>query len=99
MRIYELYSALDKGDVGTGKDSIGDRVRNYTHTPPPNPHDYSGPWALETMGGAGGQTIVGAVNTAMRRATVAAAQGLRDYLRQQQASARGGGTNGLELGV
>jgi hypothetical protein len=63
MRIYELYSALDKGDVGMGKDSIGDRVRNEVNMAPPNPHDYSGPWALETMGGAGGQTIVGAFST------------------------------------
>jgi hypothetical protein len=31
--------------------------------------------------------IVGAVNTAMRRASLAAGQALRDYLRQRQASA------------
>jgi hypothetical protein len=64
MRIYELYSALDKGDVAVGKViSLGDHVREDTKGSAPPSHDYSGPWALETMGGAGGQTIVGAFST------------------------------------
>jgi hypothetical protein len=50
-RLYELYCRLDGGD--------------------PNPHSlasllgnaYTGPWALPTMGGAAGQTIVGAFST------------------------------------
>lgn len=52
MRIYELYSWLD-GNPGP------DTPEHYG--PPPNHKGLR--WALPTMGGAGGQTIVGAFST------------------------------------
>ncbi|MFF1657755.1 hypothetical protein [Streptomyces sp. NPDC058255] len=58
MRIYELYALLDEGDVGKGKNSLGDLMKTRDTV-----NDYSGPWALATMGGAGGQTIAGAFST------------------------------------
>jgi hypothetical protein len=58
MRIYELYSRLD-GDDALVPDSLANAVRKRG-----SQSDYSGPWALETMGGAGGQTIAGVVSTA-----------------------------------
>jgi len=63
MRIYELYALLDEGDVGPSlprktlglpikpskKRSLGDLMKDSGAA-----NDYSGPWALQTMGGAGG---------------------------------------------
>jgi hypothetical protein len=65
MRIYELYARLDGLD---GKDEMAiagslARVASSMNATNPVP-DYSGPWALETMGGAGGQTIGGVISTA-----------------------------------
>src|SRR5207247_157927 len=51
MRLYQLYCLLDAGD-----DTIADSIA--TTLP-----QYKGPWAMETLGGAGGQTIVGAIST------------------------------------
>jgi hypothetical protein len=59
MRIHELYSVLDKGDAHIPESLAYKMSQQVT----PN-NDYSGPWALETMGGAGGQTITGAFSTA-----------------------------------
>src|SRR6516225_1098543 len=62
MRIYELYSFIDSGADGLDERSLAKWVEN---NPIPNlPMDYTGPWALETMGGAGGQTIAGVASTA-----------------------------------
>ena len=55
-RIYELYSRLDVGDDAEG--------RSLAHLLGFSPGcDYRGPWAMSTLGGAGGQTIVGAFST------------------------------------
>jgi hypothetical protein len=60
MRIHELYALLDgiPHDDAFYDDSLASWMRERGAV-----GDYSGPWALETMGGAGGQTIVGAMST------------------------------------
>jgi hypothetical protein len=60
MRIHELYALLDgiPHDDTFDQDSLASWMRDRRAV-----GDYSGPWALETMGGAGGQTIVGAMST------------------------------------
>jgi hypothetical protein len=65
-RIFELYAQLDVGDVGFKKRSLGDLMKDQGA-----PNDYSGPWALESMGGAGGQTVVGAFSTGTHGGDVA----------------------------
>lgn len=50
-RIYELYDILDRGD---------EQVEHSLAWELPQ---YAGPWAMETLGGAGGQTIAGAFST------------------------------------
>lgn len=50
-RIYELYCRLDEGDDGK-HGSLAEKFQKYR-----------GPWAMATLGGAGGQTIVGAIST------------------------------------
>ena len=63
MRIYELYSYIDGDNEHPIGNSMATQVaQTITGTPPPR--SYYGPWALETMGGAGGQTIAGVVSTA-----------------------------------
>lgn len=57
MRIHELYALLDDDALKRGR-SLATKMKAMN-----TPGDYSGPWALETMGGAGGQTIVGAMST------------------------------------
>ena len=54
-RVWELYCRLDAGD--DGPDSL---ARSLADGGNPN---YLGPWAMPTLGGAGGQTIVGAFST------------------------------------
>ncbi|MBA3287993.1 MAG: hypothetical protein H0U21_08220 [Acidimicrobiia bacterium] len=56
-RVYQLYTELDGGDDSNPaslaahiRDSYGNRA-------------YLGPWAFETLGGAGGQTVFGALTT------------------------------------
>jgi hypothetical protein len=52
MRIFELYSLLDRQGPDDGRlptDELGEGL--------------AGPWALPTMGGAGGQTVAGAFST------------------------------------
>jgi hypothetical protein len=69
-RIYELYSYIDGDTDGQNARSLAAAIERQNAStfrptdmflPPPC---YLGPWALETMGGAGGQTIVGAASTA-----------------------------------
>jgi hypothetical protein len=55
-RIYELYSRLDAGD-----DREPQSLARVLGTSPTC--DYNGPWAMGTLGGAGGQTIAGAFST------------------------------------
>lgn len=55
-RIYELYSRLDEGD-GRQPKSLAAALGSGPLC------DYSGPWAMRTLGGAGGQTIVGVFST------------------------------------
>jgi hypothetical protein len=50
-RIWELYSRLDAGD--------DNQPRSLAAELP----EYNGPWAMATLGGAGGQTAVGAFAT------------------------------------
>jgi hypothetical protein len=59
-RIYELYCRLDGGD--TSPRSLATRFLGA---------NYAGPWALPTLGGAGGQTIVGAFSTGTHGGDVA----------------------------
>jgi hypothetical protein len=68
MRIYEVYAYMDSGDDGlvTG-DALGNgqSLARYVEKHKGElPTSYLGPWALETMGGAGGQTIAGVASTA-----------------------------------
>ena len=58
MRVYDLYSLLDKDDV-VNDSSLAFKMKHEQAV-----GDYSGPWALETMGNAGGQTIGGVLSTA-----------------------------------
>jgi hypothetical protein len=55
-RVYQLYAELDFGDDHTG--SLANLI-NLQH----NNNTYLGPWAFQTMGGAGGQTVFGALHT------------------------------------
>lgn len=50
-RIWELYCRLDAGD-DTERRSLAAQLEQY-----------KGPWAMATLGGAGGQTVVGAFAT------------------------------------
>jgi len=67
-RIYELYSYIDGDTDGQNRRSFAAAIEDSTHastiTAPGDWPCYQGPWALETMGGAGGQTIVGVASTA-----------------------------------
>lgn len=60
-RIYDLYCLLDRGEFPNDADTLAYLVRTSFDADPY--HDYSGPWAMATLGGAGGQTIVGAFST------------------------------------
>jgi len=56
-RIYQLYSELDLGD-DENNDSLAHKIStDYQND------GYFGPWAFETLGGAGGQTVFGAITT------------------------------------
>jgi hypothetical protein len=56
-RVYQLYAELDQGD-DNNPDSLAVLLRDHFQNP-----DYLGPWAFRTLGGAGGQTVFGALNT------------------------------------
>jgi hypothetical protein len=62
MRIYELYSFIDSGADEADERSLAKWVEQNRLAG--STVDYRGPWALETMGGAGGQTIAGVASTA-----------------------------------
>jgi hypothetical protein len=63
IRIHELYSYIDGDNEHGVHESMAYQVSTeITSTPPVR--SYFGPWALPTMGGAGGQTIVGVASTA-----------------------------------
>lgn len=62
MRIYELYSFIDSGADEANEYSLAKWVEKNRYIG--SKVDYRGPWALETMGGAGGQTIAGVASTA-----------------------------------
>jgi hypothetical protein len=56
-RTYQLYSELDAGD-----ENNSNSLTFKMNTEFPN-WNFTGSWAFETLGGAGGQTIVGALTT------------------------------------
>lgn len=63
-RIYQLYAELDLGDDQNEK-SLARKIKaEYSDVDGygENSH-YLGPWAFETLGGAGGQTVFGALTT------------------------------------
>ena len=55
-RIYQAYSELDAGDDDPR--SLATHLRDQR-----NNGSYLGPWAFKTLGGAGGQTVFGALTT------------------------------------
>src|SRR5262245_64421654 len=57
-RIYQLYAELDHPDDLSDMRTLA----GYVHHKYGQDH-FKGPWALETLGNAGGQTIVGALTT------------------------------------
>jgi hypothetical protein len=67
-RIYELYAYVDGDADGKNEQSLAFAIekefKSSTKPPPIDWPCYLGPWALETMGGAGGQTILGVASTA-----------------------------------
>jgi hypothetical protein len=56
-RIYQLYAELDVGD-GANNDSLCALMKSRF-----NNSSFEGSWAFHTLGGAGGQTVVGALST------------------------------------
>jgi hypothetical protein len=56
-RIYQLYAELDRGD-GSEPRSLAQRMRTSF-----NNSKFMGSWAFKTLGGAGGQTVFGALTT------------------------------------
>jgi hypothetical protein len=56
-RVYQLYSELDAGDDQNPR-SLAVVLRDEH-----NNGSYLGPWAFRTLGGAGGQTVFGALTT------------------------------------
>jgi hypothetical protein len=63
MRIHELYAYIDDGDMGKFAQGQGGSLADLMKQEGTPAADYSGPWAVETMGTAGGQTIAGAFST------------------------------------
>ena len=59
-RVYEAYSLLDQAGVKPG--TLADRL-NKKLEGTPDAGAFKGPWAFTTLGGAGGQTVFGAVTT------------------------------------
>src|SRR5262249_31749506 len=56
-RIYQLYAELDAGEENNSE-SLAAKLRDDHGN-----SSYGGPWAIETLGGAGGQTVFGAATT------------------------------------
>lgn len=59
-RIYEAYSLLDR--VGAEPGTLADRL-NHELVGTAAAGAFDGPWAFATLGGAGGQTVFGALTT------------------------------------
>jgi hypothetical protein len=57
-RIYQAYAELDQEDDLSDDDTLAGYLYRHYGT-----HAYGGPWAFATLGGAGGQTVVGAFST------------------------------------
>jgi hypothetical protein len=57
-RIYQLYSELDLGEG-----AVPGSLAAVMSKPPFNNDRFGGSWGFETLGGAGGQTVVGALST------------------------------------
>ena len=55
-RVYQAYSELDFGD--TGPESLATELHDRFGN-----SGYLGPWGFRTLGGAGGQTVFGALHT------------------------------------
>ncbi|MEO0644667.1 MAG: hypothetical protein AAFZ17_00715 [Cyanobacteria bacterium J06650_10] len=56
-RVYQLYAELDEGDDANANSLAQLIARRYGNA------NYLGSWALQTMGGAAGQTVFGALTT------------------------------------
>jgi hypothetical protein len=56
-RVYQLYSELDLGE-DTATRSLANSLQNEKKN-----SSYLGPWAFQTLGGAGGQTVFAALTT------------------------------------
>lgn len=56
-RVYQAYAELDQGDDANSS-SLAVLMRDRRANP-----SYLGPWGFHTMGGAGGQTVFGALTT------------------------------------
>lgn len=59
-RIYQVYALLDQ--LGAAPGTFAHRL-NKKLGGTPNANAYDGPWAFTTLGGAGGQTVFGALTT------------------------------------
>jgi hypothetical protein len=59
-RIYQVYALLDQ--LGAAPGTFAHRL-NRELSLTPNANAYDGPWAFTTLGGAGGQTVFGALTT------------------------------------
>ena len=57
-RVFQLYAELDQGD-----DNNPDSLAVLLTKAPFNTNNFLGPWAFLTLGGAGGQTVFGALTT------------------------------------
>ncbi len=57
-RIYQAYAELDRVDDLTDESTLGGFFRKHHGN-----RAYAGPWAFQTLGGAAGQTVVGAFST------------------------------------
>jgi hypothetical protein len=56
-RIYQLYAELDVGDAANSNSLCSLMASQFGNT------SFAGPWGFATLGGAGGQTVVGALST------------------------------------
>ena len=59
-RVYEAYSLMD--GMATSPTNLAMRL-NAELARSRNPNAYDGPWGFQTLGGAGGQTVFGALTT------------------------------------
>jgi hypothetical protein len=56
-RIYQLYAEMDRGDANEPRSLAALMASQFGN------HTFQGSWAFQTLGGAGGQTVVGALST------------------------------------